>query len=118
MSNTVINHVQNDINDDHINNVAITTKIDTNHFSEFELNSICKTIERMDKSNHIMVLKILNDNNVILNENANGNQINITEVPSNIIELLISFIEYYKNQNQVLLKIEKEQSELKETYYT
>jgi hypothetical protein len=94
----------------------------TNELYEYdynELNSIRETIEKMNKFNQIEVLKLLyNNKEVVINENKYGVHINLSQVNSNIVKELETFIQYVNTQENYLNDIEKQKESYKNTYFT
>ena len=83
-----------------------------------ELESIRKDIEKMNKFHQIEILKILKASNFItLNENNYGTFINMKDIPDDLINKILSYIEYVAEQEINLKKIEQEKNSLKNTYF-
>ena len=83
-----------------------------------ELNLIKTNIEKMDKKNHIQILKLLKKYPTItLNENNNGTFINLTELNDNIIKEIQKYIKYIEIQKQFLDKDEKEKYNLENKFF-
>ena len=83
-----------------------------------ELESIRKDIEKMNKFHQIEILKILKASNFItLNENNYGTFINMKDIPDDLINKILSYIEYVVEQEVNLKKIEQEKNSLKNTYF-
>ena len=83
-----------------------------------ELESIRKDIEKMNKFHQIEILKILKASNFItLNENNYGTFINMKDIPDDLIDKILSYIEYVSEQEINLKKIEQEKNSLKNTYF-
>lgn len=86
--------------------------------SIIELESIRKDIEKMNKFHQIEILKILKASNFItLNENNYGTFINMKDIPDDLINKILSYIEYVAEQEINLKKIEQEKNSLKNTYF-
>jgi hypothetical protein len=83
-----------------------------------ELDNLRKEIERMNKFHQIEVLKILKScNNITLNENNYGTFINMKDIPDDLINKILSYIEYVSEQEINLKKIEEEKNSIKNTYF-
>ena len=83
-----------------------------------ELEGIRKDIEKMNKFHQIEILKILKASNFItLNENNYGTFINMKDIPDDLINKILSYIEYVTEQEINLKKIEQEKNSLKNTYF-
>jgi hypothetical protein len=85
---------------------------------EEDLISIRNQIEDMAIFNQIEILKILQKENIVLNENKNGVHINLTELSEDIINNLKMYINYVKIQETNLDKMEKQKEVFKNTYFT
>lgn len=83
-----------------------------------DLNSIREKIESMPKFNQVEILRILSkDETVILNENKYGTFINLTELPSAMIDNLNSYINYVNTQEVHLNFLEKQKEDFKNIYF-
>ena len=83
-----------------------------------ELNDIKKTIEGMDKSNQIEILKILKKNpNIKLNENKSGVFVNITYLSEDILNDIKKHISYIEEQEKCLEQMEYQKKELGDTFF-
>jgi hypothetical protein len=93
--------------------------IENNDFSINDLNQIRDIIESMNKFNQIEILRILkNHNEIILNENKYGIHINLSELKTEIIEELKSYITYVNTQENTLHQVEKQKESFKTIYFT
>ena len=98
--------------------VSVSTN-DVNSFSVSELDYIRETIESMNKFNQIEVLRIMNKhNNITLNENKYGVHINLSELQTEIIEELSTYIKYVNTQEITLHQVEKQKESFKNIYFT
>ena len=98
--------------------VSMTTN-NINNFSVSELNYIRESIENMNKFNQVEVLRILNNNKeVTLNENKYGVHINLSELQKDILNDLITYINYVNTQESNLNEIEKQKETFKNIYFT
>jgi hypothetical protein len=83
-----------------------------------ELSLIRDKIEAMTKFNQVEVLRILNKHqNVTLNENKYGVHINLTDLPSEIINELKIYINYVNTQEINLNNIEQQKENFKSIYF-
>jgi hypothetical protein len=85
--------------------------------SEEELINIRNKIECMPKFNQIEVLKILNKEQIVLNENKNGVHVNLSDINEDIIEKLIKYINYFVTQENNLDELEKQKEDFLNTYF-
>ena len=81
------------------------------------LDKFKNTIEKLDKSHHIEIGIILKKNNIALNENNNGIFINLTSIPQNIINKIIEYIEFIKQQEIIINNDEKLKQNLENIYF-
>ena len=98
--------------------VSVSTN-NVNTFSVSELDYIRETIENMNKFNQIEVLRIMNKHDdVTLNENKYGIHINLSELQTEIIEELNTYIKYVNTQEITLHQVEKQKESFKNIYFT
>ena len=91
---------------------------DNNNYSVSELNYLRETIEHMNKSNQIEVLRILHKyQQVILNENKYGVHVNLTELNKEILDELSLYIKYVNNQEIVLNEAEQQKNDYRNTFF-
>jgi len=81
------------------------------------LEKLKNSIEGMDKTNQIEVLRLLHKNNVFLNENKNGVYVNLTELNDSVLDNIFKFVEYIDSQENKLNKEETEKQEYINTYF-
>ena len=74
-------------------------------------------IESMSKFNQIEILKILSKNLCKINENKSGVYINLSFLPQDIIDKMQEYIEYVKNQEESLKKMEYQKEEFKNIFF-
>lgn len=88
-----------------------------NKYSEKDLKNIKDDIEKMDKHNQLKVLSILkefdNNSHSFFNENRNGTFINLSELNNDVIQKLIQYSDYIRNQEQYLNILESQKNEYK-----
>jgi len=82
-----------------------------------KLTNMKNSIEKMDNSNQIEVLRLLNNHSVVLNENKNGIYINLSELEEDIIEQIFKFVNYIYNQENKLSEEETEKQSYKNIYF-
>ncbi len=82
------------------------------------LQYIKDTIEVMNKTNQIEILKILKKNtNVKLNENKSGVFVNLSYLPDETINDLKNYLQYINNQEKELQKVETQKKEFEESFF-
>ena len=85
---------------------------------EVDLNLMRDQIEKMSKYNQVEVLRILNQyKNVVLNENKYGIHVNLTDLDEEIIEQLITYVNYINVQEMSLKEDEKQKEDFKNKYF-
>ena len=90
---------------------------DTNIIDALELNQIREIIEEMNKYNQIEILRILQNNKIIINENRYGIHVNLTELNMETINCLKHYIGYVNTQEKQLHKIEQQKETFMNTYF-
>lgn len=84
-----------------------------------ELESMKQQIEKMDKTHHIEILKILKQNNSItLNENKSGVYVNLSLLPSNVMEQLKKYVNYTDTQEAVINTLEIQKDNFRNTFFS
>ena len=84
-----------------------------------ELNSVRDTIENMSKFNQVEILRILSKHKEItLNENKYGVHINLTDLTSETLNQLKSYINYVNTQEITLHQVEQKKEAFKNIYFT
>jgi len=85
---------------------------------EEQLDRIKNTIEKMNKTQHIEILRIFKQTpHIKLNENRNGIYINLSYLPQESIDKLNQYIDYVNEQEQNLEKMESQKEEYKSTFF-
>ena len=98
--------------------VSVSTN-ETNNCSVSELNYIRETIENMSKFNQVEILRILTKHKEItINENKYGIHINLTDVKKEVLDEMLTYINYVNTQEITLNNIELQKAEYKHTYIT
>jgi len=93
-------------------------EVEIEEYDYAKLNNIREQIENMSKFNQIEILRVLtNYKDVIINENKYGIHINLSELPSKIINDLLMYIKYVNNQELYLNNAEKEKEKYKNTFF-
>lgn len=83
------------------------------------LNYIRDSIESMDKSNHIEILKLLKKHDeVVINSNKSGIRINLSELNVDVINELLCYIKHIQNMEQNLNLVEKEKENYKNSFFS
>jgi len=97
--------------------ITISTN-DVNTFSTSELNYARDSIENMNKFNQIEILRILNNHkDVTLNENKYGVHVNLSELSTDVLDELVSYIKYVNTQEVNLKKVEQQKEDFKNIYF-
>jgi hypothetical protein len=82
------------------------------------LNQICQKIEAMSKYHQVEILRILSANQgVTLNENKYGVHVNLSELPTSLIQELSKYIHYVQYLETSLVDQEKEKEACKQTFF-
>ena len=82
-----------------------------------DLKSLKESVEDLDKYYQVAVGKILRDHDVILNENKNGIFVNLTELSPNIIKSIDDYLNYVKEQEKHLDKVEVKKQQFKDNFF-
>lgn len=98
-----------------MNNEEVSLSVNNN--SNYNLEEIRQKIEKMSKQNHIEILKLLYEKNVKFTENDNGIFLNLTNLNSEHINILLDYMNYIKNQENILNIIENKKEEIENTYF-
>jgi prephenate dehydratase len=109
--------VAEDADADEYATTTTTTTTDKNELTMQELTHIRDSIEAMSKFNQIEVLKLLQKDNVVLNENKYGIHINLTDMRSDSLRQLQRFMDYVHTQEQCLNTVEKQKETFKNIYF-
>ena len=82
-----------------------------------KLKFIRDKIEKLDKNNHIDILRLFVKNDVFINENKNGVFINLTDLSNDIINDIEKYIDYVSEQKIDLDYIENQKDVLENKYF-
>lgn len=83
-----------------------------------ELEKLKSKIEMLSKEHHITILKLLKKTIPDLNENKNGVFINLTDISPVALNELKKYCNYIDTQEVKLDKIENNQKEIENSYFT
>ena len=82
-----------------------------------KLKNLQEKIELLSKFNQIEILKILNKNNVMINENKYGCHINLSEISNNVIQEMENYLQHVSTQELEFNQIEQQKQEFKINYF-
>jgi hypothetical protein len=84
----------------------------------YNLEEIKKDIEKMNKTHHIEVLRILKKNGTIkLNENKSGVFVNLSFLSPIAVEEIINYVNYVKDQENSIQYVENQKEEYKNIFF-
>jgi hypothetical protein len=84
-----------------------------------ELETLKQQIEKMDKTHHIEILKILKQNNSItLNENKSGVYVNLSLLPAITMEELKKYLQYTDTQEATINTLEMQKNNFRNTFFS
>ncbi len=87
--------------------------------SSESLEDIKRKIESMTKIHQIEILRILkNAPNAKLNENKSGVYVNLTLLPKDSIDELLTYVKYITDQEQTLNTVENQKNEFKHAFFS
>lgn len=82
------------------------------------LETIKTRIEQMNKTQHIEILKILQNNPAVkLNENKSGVYVNLSFLPDQTLAELNDYLGYVQDQESALRSNESQKLDFKKTYF-
>ena len=81
------------------------------------LKFLKERIESTNSFHQVEILKIFNDNGVLINENKNGVFINLTYVDSPILDKIYKYLSYVNKQEDQLNEIEKEKEKIATSFF-
>ena len=83
-----------------------------------KLEKLKTSIEKLSKEHQLEMLKILNScSDVKLNENKSGVYVNLSFLPESIISKLLKYLDYIKDQEQMLLLTESKKEDYVKAYF-
>ena len=82
-----------------------------------EVKLLKDRIEELDMAYQIEIGRILQQNNVILNENKNGIFINVTDVNDEIINKIKDYLQYVDNQEELIENVETIKQGYKDNFF-
>ena len=82
-----------------------------------QLMKLKKTIELMDKNDHIEIAVILKKNSEYINENNNGIFINLNTIKDSTIGEINNYLEFVKTQDVIIKKQEILKENIENTYF-
>ena len=74
-------------------------------------------IEKLDKSNHLEILKIFKKHNISFSENKNGSFINLNFVDDFILSEVKEYILYLKTQENLINELEVQKKEYVQEFF-
>jgi len=75
-------------------------------------------IDRMSKSQHIEILKIMRKNpEVKLNENKSGIFVNLSFLPEDTVTAIDEYVKYVEDQEKAIDSLETQKEEYKNAYF-
>ena len=84
----------------------------------YALETIKTRIEQMNKTQHIEILKILQNNPIVkLNENKSGVYVNLSFLPDKTLKEIDEYLEYVQDQESALRSNESQKLDFKKTYF-
>ena len=79
--------------------------------------SIKDSVEALPQAYHKEVARILIENKVPTDENKNGMFVNLSNVPQEVLDKLVAFIQYVELQQKTLSTGESKRDEIKNQYF-
>ena len=92
--------------------------VSDNKYFVDSLKFLKERIESTNTFHQIEILRIFNDNGVLVNENKNGVFINLTYVDSPILDKVYKYLSYVNKQEDQLNEIEKEKEKIVTSFFT
>ena len=89
-----------------------------NEISYESLDKIRSSIEAMNQNHHVEIGKIFKRNNVKLTENNNGIFVNLSNVKENVLDEINDYVNFVKNQEQLISLDEAKKEDIELTYFT
>jgi hypothetical protein len=91
--------------------------VSDNKYFVDSLKFLKERIESTNTFHQIEILRIFNDNGVLVNENKNGVFINLTYVDSPILDKVYKYLSYVNKQEDQLNEIEKEKEKIVTSFF-
>jgi len=91
--------------------------VSDNKYFVDSLKFLKERIESTNSFHQIEILRIFNDNGVLVNENKNGVFINLTYVDSPILDKVYKYLSYVNKQEDQLNEIEKEKEKIVTSFF-
>ena len=85
--------------------------------SHATLTRLKDEIELFERSSQARALRILMDNDVPHDENPNGVFVNMSNIPTDVVDKLDKYVTYVKLQQKFLQDQELEKEELRQNYF-
>jgi len=86
--------------------------------NDITLEQLKNNIESLSKEDQIHILKIFKENPAVkLNENKSGVFVNLSFLSPEVIQQLLQYIDYIKDQERNLKPVETQKSEFINTYF-
>ncbi len=83
------------------------------------LDELRANIEKMTKTQQMDILQIIKKNpNIKLNENKGGIFLNMSFLPKDVLEALQKYVNYVKDQEQLINAVEKQKQDFKNTFFS
>lgn len=80
--------------------------------------SLRDSIEQLDSTHHLEILRILKENNVIISENRNGIFLNLNGLKTDIVKKLEEYVVHVKKQETRLSEDESIKKKYKDVFFT
>ena len=80
--------------------------------------SLLDSIEQLDSTHHLEILRILKENNVIISENRNGIFLNLNGLKTDIVKKLEEYVVHVKKQETRLSEDESIKKKYKDVFFT
>ena len=82
-----------------------------------QIEKLRNDIEKMTKTNHIEILRILKKGKTQINENKNGIFINMTELTNETLNEIQKYVEYVLNQHSHLYEQERQKENFQKIFF-
>lgn len=81
------------------------------------LKRLKEEIEKFNEVHQLEILRILQTNHIEYSENRNGTFVNLTNLSPNIIKEIEKYVNYVKEQQNILEEQEKEKNKYIKNYF-